>query len=474
MFSRANNIAMNDICINNSYNQIKTKYIPDMSGKTATPVSTTDFDEIIKVMWGNEVKEDVFKRWKQGFRFSPDEPTALLQHEGGPCAVIAPVQAFILKSLISDCSKKDSNWHELDPEIVSKLLIRALCEILQQAYSGTGNKFVLVHMNDADVSNQEKKASVDSEEEKIQELLPSNDHTYFHSQLRTLSFESSEEVEAYYLERIDMLRETFGVLLFLYSVICTKGVEALHSEITDPAEPFIDCEYGYGSQSLINLMITGRAVAHVWNNDQDICGLKLKGINKQSSVGFLTLLEHLRYCEVGSFLKNPINPVWVLGSETHLTVLFSFEKKLVSAETPNDVARRVFKSFDPEGRNFIPADLLQDVMSALDLVADPEYVDIMKKKLDSENLGIILLPAFMDEFFPEETVNIPDTFTLYHYNGLIRSCPGKKVKYQEGHAILLETHVLSISENNGMQTCLQTKWPSIEVQWSSGITPSLN
>jgi hypothetical protein len=27
----------------------------------------------------------------------------------------------------------------------------------------------------------------------------------------------------------------------------------------------------------------------------------------------------LRYCEVGSFLKNPKRPVWVLGSETHLT-----------------------------------------------------------------------------------------------------------------------------------------------------------
>ena len=66
MFSRANTIAMSDICINNTYHQIKTKYIPDMAGKTATPVSTTDFDEIIKVMWGNEVKEDVFRRWKQG------------------------------------------------------------------------------------------------------------------------------------------------------------------------------------------------------------------------------------------------------------------------------------------------------------------------------------------------------------------------------------------------------------------------
>jgi hypothetical protein len=64
---------------------------------------------------------------------------------------------------------------------------------------------------------------------------------------------------------------------------------------------------------------------------------ELRGIDKQSAVGFLALLEHLRYCEVGSFLKNPINPVWVLGSETHLTVLFSFEKQLVSAETPTEV-----------------------------------------------------------------------------------------------------------------------------------------
>lgn len=100
--------------------------------------------------------------------------------------------------------------------------------------------------------------------------------------------------------------------------------------------------------------------------------VELRGIDKQSTVGFLALLEHLRYCEVGSFLKNPKSPVWVMGSETHLTVLFSFEKQLVSAETPTEVARRVFKSFDPEGNNFISADLLQDVLSMLNLVSDPE------------------------------------------------------------------------------------------------------
>ena len=46
---------------------------------------------------------------------------------------------------------------------------------------------------------------------------------------------------------------------------------------------------------------------------------ELKGIETQSEVGFLTLLERLRYCEVGTYLKNPKYPVWVLGSETHLT-----------------------------------------------------------------------------------------------------------------------------------------------------------
>ncbi|XP_014239268.1 ubiquitin carboxyl-terminal hydrolase MINDY-3 homolog [Cimex lectularius] len=437
-----------------------------MAANSASPISPSDLDAIIKLMWGNEVKEDVFQRWKQGFRFSTDEPTALIQHEGGPCAVIAPVQAYIIKSLISDKKRKSPNWNEVESECVGKLLIRALCEILGQAYDG--NRFVLVQMSDSILDEETTKTPPSPDAKKPK------DHSYFHSQLRTLSFESPEEVEAYYLERIDMLGETFGVLLFLYSVLCTKGIEALHTEAIDPSETFIDSEFGYGSQSLINLMITGKAVAHVWNYDQDICGLKLKGIQQQSQIGFLTLLEHLRYCEVGSFLKNPMNPVWVLGSETHLTVLFSFESRLVCAETPTEVAKRVFKSFDPEGRNFISADLLQDVLNMLDLVSEPEYVDIMRKKLDAENLGIILLSSFMEEFFPEENVHLPDTFTLYHYNGLLRSCPNNKVVYQKGNAILLETHVLSVLENNGMLTCLQTKWPNIEVQWVGGSTPSLN
>ena len=55
-------------------------------------------------------------------------------------------------------------------------------------------------------------------------------------------------------------------------------------------------------------------------------------------------------------------------------------------------------------------------------------VAIMKDKLDSENLGIITRSSFLEEFYPGETTpEIPKSFTLYHYNGLARSCPDNKV-----------------------------------------------
>lgn len=51
--------------------------------------------------------------------------------------------------------------------------------------------------------------------------------------------------------------------------------------------------------------------------------IELKGLAKQSQIGFITLMEHLRYCTVGSFYKNPVHPIWILGSETHLTGCFT-------------------------------------------------------------------------------------------------------------------------------------------------------
>lgn len=70
-----------------------------------------------------------------------------------------------------------------------------------------------------------------------------------------------------------MFKEQFGVLLLLYSVICTKGIPQMRLEISDLTDPLIHSTFGYGSQSLINLMLSGRAVSNVWDHDQDVGGL---------------------------------------------------------------------------------------------------------------------------------------------------------------------------------------------------------
>lgn len=99
----------------------------------------------------------------------------------------------------------------------------------------------------------------------------------------------------------------------------------------------------------------------------------------------------------------------------------------------------------------------------------------MKQKLDPEKLGIILLNAFMEEFFPEERRSVPDVFRLWHYNGIPGSNDGHQVKYSgPGSAVLLECDLRQMVNNsNPLLMCLQTKWPTIEVEWGARI-PSLN
>ena len=48
----------------------------------------------------------------------------------------------------------------------------------------------------------------------------------------------------------------------------------MRSEISDLTDPLIHSTFGYGSQSLINLMLSGRAVSNVWDHDQDVGGLR--------------------------------------------------------------------------------------------------------------------------------------------------------------------------------------------------------
>jgi ubiquitin carboxyl-terminal hydrolase MINDY-3/4 len=79
----------------------------------------------------------------------------------------------------------------------------------------------------------------------------------FHASLVINDFETIDEVEKFYSDHYTILSNRFGVLLYLYSVIFTKGIENILNEISDTSStPLIQNSFdgSYASQSLINLM----------------------------------------------------------------------------------------------------------------------------------------------------------------------------------------------------------------------------
>ena len=86
-----------------------------------------------------------------------------------------------------------------------------------------------------------------------------------------------------------------GVVLLVYSVILSKGVQELTSDMDFEGITLVN-EYGYASQELINTMLVGKGCTNVHDGDKDMGeDLVLKGIHKRSEIGFLTFFEHHGY-----------------------------------------------------------------------------------------------------------------------------------------------------------------------------------
>ncbi len=89
-------------------------------------------------------------------------------------------------------------------------------------------------------------------------------------------------------------------------------------------------KHGYCTQDMVNLLIHGRAVSNVFNDSVELDNLELRGPDKRNDIGVLSLFEHYKSCEVGSYYKTPRYPIWVVCSESHFSVLFAFRKEILT------------------------------------------------------------------------------------------------------------------------------------------------
>lgn len=196
---------------------------------------------------------------------------------------------------------------------------------------------------------------------------------------------------------IDYFMKEGGVLLLVMSLVSSRGKDLIKSEFDDPSGSKLTAQFGHSSQELINLLLTGQAVSNVFDNnlspDKEIV---CRGVQQQSDIGYLSQLESLRYCEVGSYYKSPTFPIWVVGSTSHFTVLFGDEKAL--KESKSDLlleqCRRAFKAVEGgEANGFIASNQLRLVFESLQIDVGAA-VQILAAAIEVSGAGIILWDDF--------------------------------------------------------------------------------
>lgn len=138
-----------------------------------------------------------------------------------------------------------------------------------------------------------------------------------------------------------------GVVLLVYSALMTRGLSNVAADLDDQGgAPSMIGRHHYATQELVNLLLYGRANSNVFDKNKNLDGLVLKGVQERSLVGLLTLFEHYGSMEVGSYLKSPREPVWVVCAESHYSVLFAR-----GPADPTDATRVVdLVYYDPLGR----------------------------------------------------------------------------------------------------------------------------
>ncbi|KAG2430114.1 hypothetical protein HXX76_010213 [Chlamydomonas incerta] len=274
--------------------------------KPGTPISPDTMRQLKTLLWGNLGQPP--PSWKQGFFFNAHAGLqfGLVQKLGGPCGVLAAVQAHILGALYSPAT--GFNTTPRTPEQLSALT-SAIAEILWDARMGPHSVLVLP---EGEAGGAASKLGYDQ-------------------LCRTLTSHSAASREAL----VDLVRgalpllmseDGWGVVLLVMSAALSRGVANVRADMDEHDNSLMGM-HGYCTQELVHLLILGTATSNVFDGNKDLDGTTtLKGISRKCRLGMLTLFEWYKYVEVGASLKSPSLPVWVVCSESHFTVLFAADK----------------------------------------------------------------------------------------------------------------------------------------------------
>ncbi|MBA0623936.1 hypothetical protein Godav_009370 [Gossypium davidsonii] len=417
-------------------------------------LSDKEAHQLFAMVFGTGVSKDILAQWSnQGIRFSPDPETSmgLVQHEGGPCGVLATIQAFVLKHLLffpdelgkvaanmpqnlnSRRSKSQyvasNNFSAFTEDAKARALVKSMSEML--FLCGNNKRAVIATLSvishgiegsegsskDVIIAQALEGLSIESASD-LQKVLRVDRYTS-----PTSAFKRLEAM-------IPIFQSRMGALLFLISALLSRGLDCVQADRDDPSQPLVTAPFGHASQEIVNLLLCGQAVPNVFDGRMDLGGgMFLKGISTSVEVGFLTLLESLNFCKVGQNLKCPKWPIWVVGSESHYTVLFALDTAVQDENELEERESQIRKAFDAQdqsgGGGFISVEAFHQVLRETS-------IRLPSEKLDSLcNSGFIVWSEFWQVILAldKNLGGLKDStgqmgrkiFDLYHFNGIAKS-----------------------------------------------------
>lgn len=182
-------------------------------------------------------------------------------------------------------------------------------------------------------------------------------------------------------------------------------------------------------QEIVNLLLCGQAVPNVFDNNMDLGGVSIKGISTNCEVGFLTLLESLNLCQVGRNLKYPKWPIWVIGSESHYSILFALDPSVQDETDTEDHEVRVRQAFDAHdqsgGGGFISPEALQQILIDLNIQM-PQ--DVLNNLFSSDIVtwnelwqALMQIDKSKGGLKDSGTVLNKRQFEVFHFNGIAKT-----------------------------------------------------
>lgn len=313
--------------------------------------------ELVQLLFGREPEVQDVERWMQvGFQLSeaPGTEWGLCQRKGGPCGVFAPVQAFIVKSLLFGNVRQG----EVDEGLA------ALIQEQPLALAGEGEAAsrhsVLAHalatmVNRATPTSSYVLCEVSASDPQAAAEAVRGGNIGVEIKVSLCRRKRISDVLAFLEDGAETwLAGPCGVISFVSSVLLSRTLAGVREDMDDSSTPLIT-RFGHCNQELANLMLVGVAASNVfdgtrWLGDDPSSGFRLRGIESDGlgtpPVGFLSELEPLRYLTVGNTYKHPEFPLWVLGSASHFTLLFSSERSVCELSEKVQIEQKARQAFN--------------------------------------------------------------------------------------------------------------------------------